>query len=163
MTKPVNVEWLQERVADLEAEVKSLRAELQTASDSELLALRNNEGLRKRIVDLEAEVERLRGIDQASIDGATAAFNYKSRDANPHPSGELRVAWWGGYDSAKNAEALRRVVGAVEACVKDQIERCGETGCMCDTRQRHCWSWMEEALAFAKGVSGTAAGGDKNV
>ena len=45
---------------DLKAEVERLRGELKTASDSELLALRNNEGLR-------AEVERLRILSDESL------------------------------------------------------------------------------------------------
>ena len=57
--KPINVEWLQERVTDLEVVVARLQMELKTASDSELLALRNNEGLRKIIADQKEALRRV--------------------------------------------------------------------------------------------------------
>jgi len=86
-----------------------------------------------------AEVRRLQGIDQASVDGVTAFFHSKSRDANPHTDPELRVAWWAGYDGAKddndvlrlgyqlktnaNEIAVLRVVAAIASLVVERYCR----------------------------------------
>jgi len=67
------VKLLEENTA-LKAQVERLRRELKTASDSELLALRNNEGLRKIIVDQQEALRRVVEIMRDAI--SREAFSY---------------------------------------------------------------------------------------
>ena len=42
---------------------------------------------------------------------------------------------------------LREAVGAAR---QNRIDRCAETGCMCDLRDTHCWSYFDEVLGFVE-------------
>ena len=45
---------------------------------------------------------------------------------------------------------ITKLQKAVETGRQNKIDRCAETGCMCDLRDTHCWSYFDEVLGFAE-------------